>query len=363
MPSGKDCTMARSTWGSIRKKSSGVYLIRYTVGGKQKSETVRGTLSDAERRRSELRIKYEHSLTEMTLGQFWRNVYADDLAQKAPATIDEYERHWRRDIEPVFGDMLLRDINPRMIQSWLSPMTKGKARHCKAIISSVLSRALALDLIDDNPAQRRFVMPTELAPGRQRTTDQYTKDELDWIFDNAKGEPWEAAFIAAGFGGASREEAMSPKPDEPYEIDGWAVVPIVRGVQRLPKRVEIVDKTKTDDRQSDLVIPPPYSERYLMLCKEAEERGDEWLLDNGFGQPIDPNAMAAAYKRWFLDKPLRYIPFSNLRNSYATWTHAEGVDGLMVSKLMRHSQPTTTYVHYDKPTPQQKIAAIKGASE
>lgn len=71
--------MARSTWGTIvekKKGPDGIYLLRYTVGGRKKSETVRGTRSDADRRMAELRVKYEGGIGENpVLGVFWDTVF------------------------------------------------------------------------------------------------------------------------------------------------------------------------------------------------------------------------------------------------------------------------------------------------
>ena len=85
--------MARSTWGSILEKKKGpdgIYLLRYTVNGKAKSETVRGSRSDADRRLAELRIKYEGGIGENpVLCVFWDIVYHPWLKSNlAPKTVD-----------------------------------------------------------------------------------------------------------------------------------------------------------------------------------------------------------------------------------------------------------------------------------
>lgn len=350
----------RSTWGAIRKRGVNSWEISYTKGSKRASETIRGTRKDAERKLAELRIKYEGMRKDITLSEFWDTCYYPHIKEHlAASTVPGYERVWRVDIEPAFGDFCLSDITPRKIQAWLDPMTGGKAKHAKAVLSAILSRAFALELIDDNPAQRRFVMPKGRAPG-QRSKDIYSKEELDQILALCHGEPWEGAFILSAFGGASREEAMGVLVNEIQFVTGAAIVPIVRGVQRLDGEVKVLDWTKTEHRQRDLVILEPYATRLHQIVETAKTCGDVWLTDDGFGNPLCPNTMAnRQYKDWFGRQPIRYIPFSNLRHAYATYTSGK-VDPMMLAKLMGHSQPTTTYNNYYRPSTIDKINALNG---
>lgn len=236
-------------------------------------------------------------------------------------------------------------------------VVKGKATHSKATLSSILSRAFALGLIDDNPAQRRFVMPKTAA--RKRSADKYTQDELDVIFKDCRGEIWEPAFILAAFGGASREKAMSPLLDEITFLNSFAVIPIVRGVQRVSREVIVTEKPKNKYRERTLLIRPPYSFRLKEIADEYKERGYKWLMDDGLGGVLCPNRMAdGAYKRWFLDKPHRYVLFGNLRKSCGTALSAAGMDGLAISDMLGHNQLNTTYAHYDQMSIEQKMGLI-----
>lgn len=358
--------MAKSTWGTKREKSPGCWELRYTVDGKRRSETFRGTRAQADRRLAELRIRLDDPsrVKSMTLAQFWDCVYHDEIrAGLAPSTVAGYEQVWRGSIRPAFGDRDMGAIRPRDIQRWLDGMTFGSARHARAVLSAMLSRAFALELVDDNPAQRRFVMPKAAKEGAQRTRDVYDEYELESVFMACRGEVWEAAFILSAFGGASRSEAMSPRVAEVgfVELDGetYAAVPIKRSVQRLKGEVVVSDRPKNEHRERTVIVPPPYSLRLRAIVRECEGRGDVWLTDDGFGYPMCPNNMASCYKRWFIGRPLRYIPFSNLRNAYGTIMHARGVDLSMVAKLMGHAQPGTTYRHYDRPSTEQLIQAVR----
>lgn len=350
-----------STWGSKRKRGNDYWELRYRVNGERKSEGFHGTAKEADRRLAELRIKYERATEDLTLSQFWNAYYAPEMETRlAASTIPSYQQLWHNDIEPEFGDTLLPDISSRAIQRWLDPMTRGKAKHAKAVLSAILSRAFALDLITDNPAQRRYVMPKTQAKG-QRSKEVMDITQLVAVFNAAHGESWEAAYILSAFGGASREEALSPKVDEIGRVGDYAVIPITRGVQRLNRRVQILEWTKNEHRCRDLVIPAPYSLRLFELVDAARERGDTWLTDDGTGMPLCPNLTADRYKKWFIGKPYKFVPFGNLRNSYGTVMQALGVDGMMVSKLMGHAQPSTYYKHYFRPSTADKLKAVDDA--
>lgn len=347
--------MARSSWGSLRPKSKGVWELRYTVGSHQRSETIRGTKKQAERRLSELRIKYENKLTMPTTTQFWKNWYVSYMdSTLAPQTRSEYRRTWSNDIQPIFGDLLLYEITPRMVQDWLTPMTKSKAKHCKACLSSILSRAFALDFIDDNVAQRRYVMPT--TTGRSRSMDTYTLPEMVEIFNACHGEIWEPAFILAAFGGASREESMSPRLSEiQFDAEGNATVPILRGIQRLDGKIVVTEKLKNKYRERNIVIVPPFSYRLREIVYDYMNRGYIWLMDDGMGNVLCPNNVCqGTYKRWFIGKPYRYVTFGNLRKSFATSMVANGMDGLAIANILGHSQLTTTHQHYNNLQEDQK---------
>lgn len=350
---------ARSTWGSKRKRGEESWELRYPVDGKPRSETFRGTAKEADRRLAELRIKYEGASPDMTLDSFWKAVFEPEMPKRlAASTIPEYKRTYEKTIKPTFGDTPINDIQPRIIQSWLQEMTNGKAKAAKRILSSILGRAFALGYTDDNVAQRRYAYPTRRAKG-QRSKAVFTLDEMLQVFCECEGEIWEAAFILAAFGGAQLGEAMSPKLEEISMVDGYAIVPITRSVQRLDREVKILPKPKNEYRERNIVIPPPQSDRLMKLVEQGKEQGEVWLTDNGFGFPSDPNLISKTYERWFRDRQIRYVPFGNLRNSYGTVLESLGMDGLMASKMMGHSQPTTYYKHYLRPQTADKIEALR----
>ena len=350
---------ARSAWGSIRPRGKGVWQIRYTVGGRPASETVRGTKRDAERRRAELWVKYGDKEAPMDLLEFWVGTYEPWMRETlAPKTCENYLSIWKAHILPEFGHVTLRDIRSSDVQRWLLEKTHATARHAKAALSSILSRALVLDLVDDNVAQRRFQMPSK-DTSRRVDKSVYKKHELEEIAAACKGEMWEG-FLLAAFGGGQRSEVCGVRLDEIEEVDGYAVAPVNRSVHYAEREVKIKDSAKNEYRETFLIVAPPHSGRVFEIRDEGLSRGDEWLCDDGFGNPTNPAWVSEAYKRWFATQPYKYLPFLNLRPSYATWMRDEGHNADDVSSLMRHASTDMLKKVYDRPDAKGLIKRICG---
>ncbi len=222
----------RSTWGSKRKRGD-AWQLRYNVNGKLRTETFRGTAKEADRRLADLRVKYEGTEYSMTVRQFWETRYHQEIIDNLSATtVSGYEQKYRHDIEPVFGDDVMTEVRPRKVQEWLTKLPPSTARHAKAVFSAMFSRAFALELVDDNPIQRRYIMP-KADKSKEQDKEVYTESELQQIAYLCVGEPWEAPFLFSAFGGASRYEAMGVQAQDIENIDGYAVVHLKRGVHRV----------------------------------------------------------------------------------------------------------------------------------
>lgn len=356
-------------------KSKGVWELRYTVGGRQKSETFRGTAKQADRYLVALRLRYEDRGGDprTTVSAFFWGVFVPECEVRLDAppesdnkplartTYKEYVRHFRRDIEPAFGDKALEDVRARDVQEWLSGMTYGTAGHAKAVLKLVMNRAEDLEYIDHHPLGKRYIMPTAKS-GRQRSADIYDPDELDAIFSECEGEDWEPFFILAAFGGAQRAEAVGVWAPEiewrESERGLWAVCPVNRGVHLIDGEVVVQDRAKNDYRSEPLIVPPPYSMRLKETADAVIAEGGTWLVDDGFGGPWDPDAMARAYRRWLSFSTHRYVPFGNLRNSYSTMLHRLDIEDSLIAKLMRHANLTTDYRHYNRLDADAKIELL-----
>ena len=353
-----------STWGSKRKRGENSWELRWPNGG---HETFHGTAKEADRRLAELRIQYEGATPDITLDQFWSTTFHSYIIDNlAKSTVAGYENYYYRLLQPEFGDSGLRDITSRKIQSWLLTLTVGNAKHARALLRAILSKAFVDELVDDNAAQRRFKMPTEYKR-EKKNKEAYTRQEFDQILAAVKGEVFEPIALLSGGGGAAREEAMGAKPSEvrfdTVDHDGEEVliayVPIVRGVQYIKKQIEVLDHTKNDYRKRDLIILPPYSYRLKEIVDEFLDLGYEWFIDDGYGNPLNPDTVAKSWERWFKTQPFIAKPIGDLRHTYNTHI-ATYLSPHMAARIMGHSQINTNYSNYYKPTNEHKLDALMG---
>ena len=365
--------MTRSTWGSRRQKGKDSWELRWREHGEPKSEMFHGSARAADGRLAVIRVRVEGGGTAESISLsafFWgafvpecelRMAPGGDNKAMARTTYEGYVRYFSGHIEPRFGDVRLSDIRARDVQEWLMGMTAGAARHALAVFKVVMNRAEALEYVDSHPLNKRYILPVKTS-GRGRTKDRFSADELRQIYEECAGEWWRPLFVLAAFGGAQRAEACGAMATEvEWEEDGsglWGIVPVKRGVHPINGEVVVEHRAKNDVREDFLIVPPPYSHGLESAVSEVLAQGGTWLVGDGFGGPVDPEALTRAWKRWLGGTAHRYVPYGNLRNSYSTMLHALGVEDSLVSKLMRHANLTTDYTNYNRLSPQEKIALL-----
>ncbi len=342
----------RSAWGSVRKRSDGVYEVRYTISGKRQIETIRGTQKDAERRLSVLRLKHEgvSEVRGITLGEFWAVWYEPTLTQLALSTAQGYRNMWQNHISPRWADYVMSSVKPSEVQEWLLTLPRGSAKHCKTFMSAIWSKACMEGITDTNPLSFRFRYPTQGV--HEPNNDILPLSALETISEACRGMWWEPCYLLAAFAGLRRAECVGVKiEDLEFRQDGFCAINVKRGVQRLTGQNVIVTP-KTGER---VAVMMPKHAAALRDCVGSRRSG--WLVDDN-GQPCNPDVMSQAWRRWFVDVPYKFVPFKNLRNSYVTWTLTAGYSVEVVSKLCGHSQQVE-YKHYMRPSADDFVNVLK----
>lgn len=365
------------TWGNITKQRNGVYRLRYPltddpITGERRtaSETFYGTKKEAEDRLAELRLKFARKKDvsrNITVEVFWERYYHPYIKKNlAPSTVQGYESAYKCHIKPMWGKKAMEEIPVADVKEWLSNLTYGAAKKQLSTMRAMFNYAEDEELIKRNVMDRRFRLPNKNT-ARKSNNEKYNKEILDLIFNDIKGEYWEAGFITSAFGGLRREESFGVKKDEIIFCDDYAMVPVVRTVQRIKGQLIVSDEieegpeTKTPESKRWAVIINPYAKRLEEILSDPEHKNDIWMLDDGFGRPIDPERAAASYKRWFMYHPYVYIPWKNLRKSYGTMLQVHHVPIEATAKILGHTNINTTYTYYDDPDVEYFSELIKKA--
>lgn len=349
----------RDAWGSITELEKGRrYVIRYWAstderGYMRHSETIRGTRADAERRRAELMLAHQGDEPAPTVQQLWERYALPDTKQRAedgdvaPTTVVQYERWWRKHVEPRWASVACDEVRPIEVQKWLSGLTRSQAANATLVLTKAMDYAVRYGWCDSNPMRERYLLPGRSTVS-QRDKGTWTLAELEGVWRRVHGTWMEAAFILAAFGSCRVGEALGPKAGEVEltEVRGVpvAVVPIRRQVEH--RGAEVTDRMKTSDSSRIVVVAGKAATR---LGEIADGMPPDWFLTNdGSGNPVSQARYTSRWRSMGMEHPFR-----NLRNGWQTWMRWEmRVAPYHIEAMMGHRQKGTTGQYYDRPQAQ-----------
>ena len=123
------------------------------------------------------------------------------------------------------------------------------------------------------------------------------------------------------------------------------------------------DTTKTDRSTRTLALPDILImdiARLLQVHRDFPYEKTDYLIQDGFGNPLGGQALSSRLTRLEDDKGLPHVTLHGLRHTYASLLHASGVDMAQISAELGHSNLATTqniYTHIIK-SPSQSSRGI-----
>lgn len=365
----------RSSWGSnspARRK--GYRVLRYWAdthdgtGYRRHCETYRGSKRDGDRRLAEIRVLHADDRPVPTLGQAYDLWFMPDMRRRLdeylrdprpgkrgelmkPGTFKQAESTWRNHVGPALSGVPVGDIRYADVQDLLDGKTEQTAQRCKSMIRGILRMCVLNGAVESNVCDNSFRMPSR---SEKRDDGIWTLEELDEaLWPAVWGRPCEPAFIMCAFASCRTGEAMSPMISEieRVEVGGvvMASVPILRQVSNGGV-VSASGDLKNRWSPRPVVVPPPWSERVLQLRDEGAARGEVWLSDNGFGDPLNQNRMRYDFDRALDAAGIPRRQFRALRRSWRSWIATMGISPEILEKMMGHVGDGTTGRHYLKVT-------------
>lgn len=359
----------RASWASITEVERGrKYRIRYwsqtPSGYRRVSETVRGTIMDAERRRAELMLDHSEDAPKPTVGDCWERWYLPDARRRvddgelARQSLEHYESTWRNHVEPRWGDVQVDQVKPLAVQQWLLTLTRSQATGVLPVMRQVLEYAVRFECIPANPMAVKYSMPPK---STSKTLDDgaWSPDELVEVWRACVGTPLEAVVLLCGFGSCRLGEALGARPSD-VEL---------REVGGIPIACVRID-SQIDGRGRDTnSVKNRWSERTVVLAgapalriAEIAELSDEYLAEDQRGGAMNQVYARTAFKALLESAGVQHHTPRALRRSWETiarWTLR--LPPWLTERMMGHTGDGVTGRSYDRPEVDEFAEALADA--
>ena len=282
----------------------------------------------------------------------------------AVPTFASYSTTVKKIVAPYFREkeVTLKNLTAKDIQEFylseLERVSPSSVIHYHANIHKALKYAVKIDLIDVNPADK-----VERPKKGRYGGSFYDADEVNALFEAAKGSKLELPILFGAFYGLRRSEAIGLKWDAiDFDQNIITIRHTVTSCDLDGKRVLVAsDTTKTKSSMRTLPLVPFMRERLLTLKEEQQENRRlcgrsyikeylEYVCVNEIGDLIKPHYVTESFPKLLKAKGMRQIRYHDLRHSCASLLLANGVPMKQIQEWLGHSDFSTTantYAHLD----------------
>lgn len=267
-------------------------------------------------------------------------------------------------IIPYFKEreITLSELKATDIQAfYMKQLKRVKANsviHYHAVIHRALKYAVKIDLISVNPADK-----VERPKADKFIGSFYDSNEVQALFEAAKGTLIEIPIFLGAFYGLRRSEALGLKWDAiDFQNNTITIRHTVTSCNLDGKHIQIAqDTTKTKSSMRTLPLVPAFKEKLLKLKEQQEEykrvcgrcynkKYLEYICVDEMGTLISPHYLTSSFPKLLEKNNLRHIRFHDLRHSCASLLLANGVPMKQIQEWLGHSDFSTTanvYAHLD----------------
>ena len=355
--------------GHLREKSGYYYaVLNYTDSlGKRKTKwisaglTVKGNKKRAEAILMDARRNFNPEEPKVMNGDILFADYMEkwlDIIKSSVAvpTFASYSTTVKKIVAPYFREkeVTLKNLTAKDIQEFylseLERVSPSSVIHYHANIHKALKYAVKIDLIDVNPADK-----VERPKKDRYVGSFYDADEVNALFEAAKGSKLELPILFGAFYGLRRSEAIGLKWDAiDFDQNTITIRHTVTSCDLDGKRVLVAsDTTKTKSSMRTLPLVPFMRERLLTLKEEQQENRRlcgrsyikeylEYVCVNEIGDLIKPHYVTESFPKLLKANGMRQIRYHDLRHSCASLLLANGVPMKQIQEWLGHSDFSTT---------------------
>jgi integrase len=370
----------------VYKRAKGTWTIVYDLSrdpitGKrrQKSQTIKGTKRDAERKRHEIMSSIEKGLyvkpNKITLGEWliqWLNDYVS--INTTTRTLESYQSNIEGHLIPELGKIVLSELQPQDIQHYYAKAISGGRVDGKGglsarsvlyhhrILSKALDYAVKMGVVVRNVV--KMVDPPRVSKVKMNTL---SPEEVIRFLDAAEESNHYVYFVTLLYTGLRRGELLVLRWRN-LDLNKGTLKVVETGYQ-LKSGEYIIKEPKTPHSRRNITLSPKLVE-LLKLYKADQEllriqlgvtlNPDDFVFINHDGTPVTPNAVALSFQRTIKRAGLRNIRIHDLRHTHATLMLLAGVHPKVVSERLGHANISITMDIYSHALPgMQEEAAEK----
>jgi integrase len=364
----------------IEQRGSGVWRITVHTGRDPVTgrygrirETVRGTKTDARKRRDALRVQVTHGTAVQTeretVAAFLERwiAHRESIGKVRPAVARVYRGYVRREVTPRIGSMQLAAVRPVHVQKVLDDAT-GSGLSARSVVQihrivhAAFRTAVRWQLIAANPSDG--VTPPKVEQAKLTVP---APADVARLLEAVEDRYRTATALAAGTG-LRRGELLALT---------WSAVELedrprlrVDGTLQRANGALVVLPPKTERSRRTVPLPPTLAEILRRHRAEQNERrllsGPAWhagdfVFDRGDGQPIDPDTFSKMFRSVARTTGLDGVRLHDLRHGFASMLVSAGTNVRVVSDLLGHSTISFTLQTYTHPDEQEAAAAMAEA--
>jgi len=355
--------------GSVYQRSSdGRWqgsLSRTGIDGQRERKVVTGATRDvALNKLAEAKVDWKKSPVRKRDGAQVVGRYMDGWVKRvkprvAPSTWRQREQHTRLHIKPAIGmkrlDRLttkhIEDMLDDIVAKGLKPRTAG---HVRATLRVALGEAKYEGLITSNPAM------TARAPKVRSVEQKYlTPEQARLLISSTTHSERGPLWVLAVNTGARAGELCGLS---------WGDIDLVGRKMHVRKQwtrghsgYELRD-LKTDKAQRVVPLTPEAVDALTVMRSRDEKAGRAGEHSSVFhdiaGDRLDPTRLAGRLRTALKRAGLPVVKFHDLRHTAATLMIASGADIVAVSRVLGHSNVSTTLNIYGHASDKQRVDAV-----
>lgn len=333
----------------IERTKAGKYRVRVDIGHdrygrrKRNSKTV-----DTLREAKALEHKwYEEARIDavvrdnLSLREFMYDYYLPDKEKRLRhSTVRRYRQEIEARLNPLLGHKLLKDIKRRDVQSLIDSCATYKiAKTARDVLRQILNYAIQDGFIHINVAAQSYDFPERtIYPEEHNGTWLTTFAEHDEFIAKIDNQLFKTIAVLG--------LSLGLRKGEIFGLD-WEDID-------LDNRMVHVRKTYVAEGSGYKLMPPKThaSDRYIPLRVAAAEylktikRASGPVVVNKYGHRASPNKCARRWTGYTKKHELAQVSMLNMRHSFATACVNAGIEIAKVSRMLGHTQVSTTVQRY-----------------